>query len=627
MLQNIRDNMQGLVARVIIGLVIVTFALFGADAIVRYSGSNHVAEVNGEKISEGDLQQAIILQKRQILSQMGENADPAMLEDSVLRQPALDSLVNQRVLLSEAERASIKVSDTIVNAKILQNPSFQEDGVFSKDLYQVILRSNGFTPKMYKDLLSDELTIQQLNSGLVDGAFVTARELDITNAITLQERDIRYITLSMAAFAKGLEVSDQLLKEYYEANQEKFYTPESVVAEYLELNLEDFFVPVEESVLQEQYELDAAGFESVTERRVSHILLEIDDDTTEEQAKAKLAEIRARVEAGDKFSELAKSESEDLGSRESGGDLGFTKGDTFPASFEVAISNLEKGELSEVFTTDGGAHLVQVTELTRTEFDSFEDAKEKIKTRLQKQAAESVYLAKLEQLGDLTYTASDLGEAAEALEMQIQTSGKIEREGFEGIASDARVLSALYSAEVLKDKNNSNVIELSDTHAMVVRVKQHYTPELKAFDLVKADIEKTVRSELAEKKMAVQVDALLADLKSGAKLEGLAKASNLDWSLKLAAKRNDADVPGKLLQAAFEIPDPGKDVTVVSEVQLTNGDKVVYTVNNVTPGSAEGQEYQSAALKNYLARAVGVETLDAYREYLKGESDIDVVNP
>lgn len=625
MLQNIRDNSQGLVAKIIIGFVIITFALFGAEAIFQnIASSNDVATVDGEEITESRLQQAMFLQKRQMLSQMGENADPSLIDDNMVREPALKSLIDQTVLLNEARESEIVASQTYINQQITENPSFQENGQFSPELYQSLLRSSGFSPKMYMQLLKDELTIKQLSAGIASSAFITERELEATHALLQQKRDVAYITLSKSDYEKGIDVTDAEAEAYYNDNEQKYYTKESVEAEYIELKLSDFYQPVETDLVKEQYDADLAAFEPVVEKRVSHIMLELNDDSNKQEAIDTLNNLKTKISSPEEFASLAKTESEDLGSKEMGGDLGFTKGDTFPESFETAIVDLKKGEISAPFETDQGVHIVMVTELTETEFDSFDVASKRIEERIQRQQAEPLYLEAIEQLGDLTYTSNGLEDAAQALSLKVATTAPIQRQAPSGIATDPKVMKALYSDDVLKEKNNSQVIELSDTDAIVVRVGKHNLPKLKALAEVKDDVVIQVKTAKAQEQMKAKIDSLMSEVKAGKSLASLAKAASLSYESKVGVKRQGGDLSFELQQAAFELPDPGAGVTMIDSVTLANGDMKLFTVSNVSSSSSDEDKLQQQAMKQFIAQSIGMETFAAYKAFLDEKADIEI---
>ena len=222
MLQNIRNNIQGTAAKVIIAIIIVPFALFGIDSLFSSSAPSSAAVVNGEEISEAELQQAITLQKRRLLSMMGDQIDPAMLDDSILRKPALNTLIKQQLLLQAAQAEDIEISNAQLNATIAAMPQFEEDGRFSQERYEQVLRMQGYNSSFFKQLLKSDLTIQQLSTAVAGSAFISDAELSRSVGLLYESRDFHYINVPLANYSKDISVSDAEVASYYADNSESF---------------------------------------------------------------------------------------------------------------------------------------------------------------------------------------------------------------------------------------------------------------------------------------------------------------------------------------------------------------------------------------------------------------------
>jgi peptidyl-prolyl cis-trans isomerase D len=274
MLQDIRANSQGTIAKIIIGLIVISFSIFGIESLLFSGGASGVAEVNGEEISPFALQQELSVQQRQLLALLGDDADPALLDEAQLSQQALDVLISREILRQAAADLDLRTSDRVIGELITGMQQFQIDGTFSRDMFRSSLASAGFTPALFRERLAEDLQIGQLRAGIAGSDFSTPAELDLTAAIALEGRDVRYITLPLADFLADVEVSDDAIENFYNSNQDAFLTDEQVVVEYLELNLDDFRQPVDEARLREEFELVRDDYELATEARVSHILLE-----------------------------------------------------------------------------------------------------------------------------------------------------------------------------------------------------------------------------------------------------------------------------------------------------------------------------------------------------------------
>ena len=622
MLQNIRDNSQGLVAKFIIGLIIIPFALFGIDSLVGGGGPAAVATVNGEDITLIELDQVLNLERRRLLNQMGENADPSMLTDELLRGPVLDNLIQQKLLIQAATDESVVVSPVAIDQAIVSMSEFQESGQFSPQLYQNILRSNGYTPAYFKQLMSNNMATNQLNAGIAGSAFVTEAELGLVASIVGQQRSFRYFILPRDKVASQISIDDQQVQSYYEANIESFQSEDQVKLEYIELKQQDFFKPVSEDVLQQAYEEDMESFVTQEERRVSHILIEISDEAA---AKARVESLVAKLNNGESFEALATEFSDDRGSARNGGDLGYTQGDTFPAEFEAALAKLAVEQVSAPVLTDAGFHLIKVTEIKRGDKPSFDDRKLVLTQRIQLAAAEAEFIKTVENLRDLVFNSEGLSVPAQELSLELNQSGLIGHSTASGSLANTQVLAAAYSADVLEDGNNSEVLELASDHFMVINVIEHQPPAAKPLTKVKAGIIARLSAEQSTELALKLSEDFIAALSSGTSLEDVAKAEGYEWQVQQNVTRNTGSVESGLLTAIFAIPSSGNTV-VNKAVSLTNGDVAVIQLEEVENGSLEQLSIaERRGLKQELERASGSRSMANFISLLRNNAEINIL--
>ena len=275
MLQDIRQSTKGPTAKIVIGLIVISFAFFGIQSILLDGGGGaEVAVVNGQDINPQELQQAVDAQKRRLFAMMGENIDPAMLDDNRLASQSLESLINRTLLVQSAEALKLSVSEDEIGAVVAGIEDFQVDGVFSPERYKGVLSGAGFTPGSYKINLHDDLLLNQVSSGLAASEFVTPVELEHNARVMAESRDFRYFTIPLEKFSSVPPATESELEAYYKANLDDFRSQESVDLEYLELSLENFHQPVEESAILEAYEQAKQEFQYEAQSRVSHILFE-----------------------------------------------------------------------------------------------------------------------------------------------------------------------------------------------------------------------------------------------------------------------------------------------------------------------------------------------------------------
>ena len=334
MLRDIRQSTKGPTARIIIGLIVISFAFFGIQSILLDGGGAEIAVVNGQDIYPQELQQAVDAQKRRLMAMMGDNIDPAVLDDNRLASQSLEGLINRKLLVQSAQAMNLAVSEAEIGSIVAGIEDFQVDGVFSPERYKGLLSSAGYTPQSYKVSLHDDLLVNQVSSGLAASEFVTPLELDNNAQVMAESRDFRYFTIPHENFAAIAPPTESELEDYYNAHLDSFRSQESVDLEYLELTLADFYQPVEETAILEAYEQAKQDFQYQTQSRVSHILFQSDDPA---EMKERVAKAQEQLAAGESFAAVAQEFSEDLGSSKRGGDLGYTTGDAFPEAMEAAV--------------------------------------------------------------------------------------------------------------------------------------------------------------------------------------------------------------------------------------------------------------------------------------------------
>lgn len=612
-------------AKIIIAIICIPFVLFGVESLFGSSGATSVAKVNGEKITTQDLNEEIYLQKRRLIAQMGENIDSSKLDDNKLKQPALNTLVDRKVLLQSALENDMTIADKQINQLIVQNPDFQENGRFSNSRFQAVLGGVGMTASTYKRLFQRDLLLGQFSSGIAATGFITDKELAINTRFTHQTRDIRYITLDIDKEKKSVTITPDEIKTFYDNHPDHFQSEETVIAEYIELKQSDFNPEISESELLAAYEKEQDHFVATEHREVAHILIEIDADTTKEQASNKLIEIKKQLAEGKSFADLAKENSDDFGSREQGGLLGELNENTFPEAFVKAANTLIKGEVSDVVETESGLHLIQLVELSITEPPTYEERKASLKVELQSAKAAPAFWAAVEQLKDISFNAPDLIEPANTLKVDVKLSSPIKRNGGEGVFSVPAVYNALFSPELINEHQNSDVIQLKPDHIIVLHVKEHAPAKLIAFENVSEKVKSEAVADKASKLLAEKAEKIQAEIQAGADIEKLAHENKYEWQVKLAAQRTTPDIDRQLLGAAFKLPKASESVRGVDFIKTLKGDYIIFAVNNVKDGRLEDvNPMESSAIKNYIAQSNGVKAFQAIEAHVKSASDIKI---
>ncbi|WP_323614918.1 SurA N-terminal domain-containing protein [Pseudomonas putida] len=620
MLQNIRDNSQGWIAKTIIGLIVVLMALTGFEAIFQAaSHSQDAAKVNGQTISQNELSQAADMQRRQLMQQLGKDFDPALLDEKLLRDAALKGLIERKLLLQGAEDAKFAFSEAALDQVILQTPEFQVDGKFNADRFDQVIRQMGYGRLQFRQMLAEEMLIGQVRTGIAGSSFVTDQQVDAFARLENQTRD--FASLTFKANPAAVKVSDDEVKAHYEQHAKEFMTPDQVVIDYVELKKSAFFdqVKVTDDELKAQYEKEIANL--AEQRHAAHILVEVNDKVTDAQAKARIEEVEQRLAKGEDFAKLAKEFSQDPGSANSGGDLGFAGPGVYDPVFEDALYKLDDGQVSAPVRTQFGYHLIKLLGKQAPEVPSFASLKDKLTRDLKTPLVEQRYVDASKQLQDAAYEAADLAQPAQDLNLKVHTSAPFGREGGEGITANRAVVQAAFSEEVLEEAANSTAIELDPETTVVLRVKEHRKPEQMPLEAVAKSISEHLAKEKATAELKAKADKLIAGLRDGSVAADTAQEGQ-SWKAYEAVTRSQDGIDPAELQALFRLAKPqAKGKPVYGSVVLADGSLVVLQLKGVNEGAAASAE-EKQQIRRYLASRAGQQDFAAYRKQLEGSADI-----
>jgi len=621
MLQNIRDNSQGVVAKIIIGLIVAVFALFGVESIIGgLVTSPPVAEVNGEEITEVQLQNST----QALLNQIGANSQS--IDQELVEQLALNQLIEEIVLRQAAREAGMAVSEDTVDRAIINTPQFQVSGRFDSDLAVRTLAAQGFSVPAYRADLRQRMLIGQVANAYSGSSFVTDAELEQIAALTRQTRDFRYVSVPMGTRTLDTPISDSAIEEYYQNNQEQFREDESVMLNYVLLDQaaigEEIEVP--ESELRALYADEEAAFEGASEKRASHILFETGSAMSEDEAVAAATEARQRIGDGEDFAALASELSSDTGSAESGGDIGYTDGSAFPDAIEAALEQLALNEVSDPVVSEFGVHLVKLTEDAENVYPPFDEVRDRLEREAKSAEVELAYAERLENLSNLAFETGDLETISSQLELNIQQSAAIPRSGGSGVFANPAVVEAAFSDSVLLEGNNSDVIELSDTRALVLRVNQFNEAMVPPLEEVEPEIAVLLRTQMEREAVQEVGNELMVAAASGDGLDELLAESDLQWIEQEAATRTSATANRDIINEVFSLPSPqGPEDSQLSSLTLPNGTFVLIELTDVTPGSLDSMsEEEITNMRLSMSEDLGSNDFNGYLTTLRGNADI-----
>ncbi|MFP6810637.1 MAG: SurA N-terminal domain-containing protein [Pseudohongiellaceae bacterium] len=620
MLQDIRDNSQGVISKVIIGVIIAVFALTGASYLIDRLPITSVAEVNGEEITETQLQ----AETQQFLNSIGAGIDS--IDQELLEQIALNQLIEQVILRQSTEDASMAISSNEIDRQILQTEAFQIDGVFNSDLAVRTMAAQFLNVPQYRAFLRQQLLLVQMANAYSSSNFVTKAELNKVAELTGQTRDFRYISITLGARTLGTAISNNEIAAYYEANTDNFIEEESVLLDYVVLSKNQIAgeIQVDEAQLRAQYESEREAYEGSSEKRAAHILFEVGADRGEDDALALAGAARQRIVDGEDFGALALEFSSDVVSAEEGGDIGYTDGSAFPLEIEEVLESLTLNELSGPVVTEFGVHLVKLTEDSENLFQPYEEVAERIERDLKSAEVELIYGERLGNLSNLAFETGDLLTISEELNLVILQSEPIGRSGGSAIFANQALITAAFSDAVLLEGNNSDVIELDTEQAVVLRVREFTEAAVQPLQEVQPEIAVILRTEMEKDEVQELGNRLLAAAVAGEGLDELLVENELGWIVEEAVERIAFTANREIINKAFEMQRPTSEA-VLATITLDNGTFVLLELNQVQPGAIDSlEEDELITLTDTLASSLGNSDFEAFLNNLKGNADIQL---
>jgi peptidyl-prolyl cis-trans isomerase D len=623
MLENIRENSQGMIAKVILGFIILTFAVAGIGGYTS-SVDTSVAEVNGAKVSQDDFNKSYQSQRNRMAQQFGEMFETIASDPSYManfRSGVLENLINELLMDQNAQDLGIRVSNSRIKETIRSMPEFQIDGVFDNNRYLAMINQAGFYQSSdFRDYLRAEMTRRQLSQSIVSSEFGLPYEVAQLNALQSQTRDIQFATIAADQFKAQVEVTDEEVKSFYQANQARFQNDEKVKVEYVSLNVDEIakLVEVTEQDVQRYYQENIASFTTPEQRRVAHILIEFGDDESTSEATAN--DVLARINQGEDFAALALEFSADTISAENGGDLDYLERDVMEPAFEDAAFALEvEGDTTDVVKTSFGFHIIKLTELKAEAIQPLGEVQEELMQRVSSERAQDKFFELQQELARVSFEFPDsLEDAADIVNSTVKTSDWIARAGNMPPFNNPKIVDAAFSDIVLGESLNSDIIEVNDTVVMVLRLAEHQPAEVKPLAEVEASIKGNLTAEKASNLAKSTADELLTAINAGKDITSELEALNASFAPKAALTRNDVSIDSAIVRETFTLPHPVEGQLSATAVTMTNGDLALVKVDAVNMN----EDQVNPALEQQNEAQLAQSTYQTYVEALKAKAKI-----
>jgi peptidyl-prolyl cis-trans isomerase D len=630
MLQALRGKKSSLLIKVVLVVITIGFSFWGIESYLFTRVDSSVAKVNGTEISQDKFRERFDQNRQRMMEMTGGALDAAYFERPEIKRQVLDQLINEQVLLDANKELGISITNDRIKQEILSIPAFQKDGKFDADTYRMLLTARNMTPRSFDELVRENLSVRELPEQVGSAVLVTDAAVDAYLRLRDQRRDIRYVKLDKPADDTS-PVSDEEIQKYYDEHKQDFTTPERVALEYVELDAAKLEVDAtaDDATLKERYEKEKSRFVSPEQRLVSHILVKVPgkgspDD--QKQALAKAQKIAEEAKSGKDFAALAKQESDDLGSKNQGGDLGWLEKGMTDEAFESAAFALNKGDISDPVLTSEGYHIIQIRDLRPGTTRSFEEVKPELAKEYASTERDRVYADKAGRLTDLTYQdPASLDGAAKELGLTVQKTGLFPRTGGTGIAANPNVVKAAFSDNVLVQNNNSDPIELGPNHIVVVRIAEHKPATPKALDEVREQVRKHIIAERTSNQAKAHADELFAALGKGETLEQVAEANKLKVETQQGIGRDAVNVDSAIVSAAFALPRPQPDKPQRQLVALGGDAYALLQLDAVVDGDPSKLDAKTKeAARNALAEGLATTATREFVDALRAAADIRV---
>lgn len=612
-------------------LIIPSFVLLGIDGYSRMNEAEvPVARVGRTDITQAQWDAAHRTEADRLRSSM-PNIDAKLLDSPEARYATLERLLHERVVAQAAEQARLSTSDARLARFLQEDPTIaslrQADGKIDMDRYRQLAASQGLTPEGLENNLRLDLARQQIEAIVRASGFAVPAVADVALNAFFEKREVQVITLLAKDYAAKVSPTQAELEAFYQKNQSLFQAPEQAKIEYVVLDLEAVKkgIQIPEAELKSYYEQNAARLSGAEERRASHILISAPKEAAaaeRQKAKQKAEELLKAVRANPAtFAEVAKKNSQDPGSAAKGGDLNFFARGAMVKSFDDAVFAMKKGAISDVVESDFGFHIIQLTDIKSPQQRPFEELRASIESDLKGQQAQRKFAEIAEIFTNTVYEQADsLKPVADKLKLEIKTADQLARRplpGVSGVLASEKFLNALFAADLLANKRNTEAVETAANQLVSGRVVM-YQP---ARTLPLAEVQSQVQAQVVASKASEMAQ------KEGAEKLALWKTGTAPANLPAAqvvSRDQSLNLPAPVLLAALRA-DPAKLPAWVG-VDLRQQGYALVRVNRVVPREASAQEALRQARDQYAQSWAGAES-QAYYALLKEKLKAEILVP
>jgi peptidyl-prolyl cis-trans isomerase D len=602
--------------------LIPPFLFFGVDRFQNPGGNETVANVGNYRITQQEYARALRERQEAIQRLTGGRAGAELLDSAELRFEVLEALIRKQLLLIRAYRNGMTISDEQLDKVIVEMPVFQSEGKYSEQVFQQLMKAQGLKPSMFRARLRDDLVLGQMDDAFGETSFVPRTMIDLLTRISEQQREVAVFTIAPDPFASQVKLEADAAKKYYDNNQNEFRIPEQARVEYAVLTMDSLVsqIALDPDEARKYYDANREQFETRQERQASHILITVDSAASAEEkqkAREKAQEVLQQLkQKPDRFGELAKQYSQDPGSAANGGDLGYFSRGTMPKPFEEAVFGMKAGEISPPVETQYGFHIIRLTNIKSGQGRSFEEARGQIETELKRQRAGRKFAEIAEHFNNVVFEQSEtLQPAAEIAKANLRQSGWMTREhAADQLLNNPKLRQAVFSEDVLKNKRNSQVVEVAPGVLVAARLLEHKPPTVQPFQEVSAAIVKKLTLQRAAQLAAQDGRERLEKVKHG-------NDASVAWgATQLVGRAEAKGLSDALLRQAFRVDTA--TLPAYTGIDNPNGGYTLIRVSRVVEPKVDADRRKQVA--EALRQLRGQEGMLAYVESLKQKEAVKI---
>jgi len=604
MLQTMRNNAQGIIAKIIVGFIIVVFALWGVESIVNLGGGEKpVATVGDYEISRVEVQQKIAEQKNQLRRQFGDQYDEGLFNDKFLEQSAVEQLINEKVAQTQADKLDLYAAKGIIDQMIVNTPSFQTAGEYDPEQFKLVLRMNGYSVAQYRAMLADSVRQNQVRAAFMLSTIETPFEMQLRQSLENEQRTFSYASVSADQFKDSVEVLDDEITAYYDENIQRFMTPERARIRYVLLSRDSIenAQEVTEEDLDVAYQDYVADIEQTEQRESAHILF-LTEDRSESEAIELAEAARARLDSGESFAAVAADLSEDGGSADMGGSLGVNPRGAFDPAFDDALYALEEGGVSEPVVTEFGVHIIKAVSVQSADVPAMSEVRDELVDIVKAEKAGFLFAERSQELANSAFSAETIEELAASSGLEVQASDYFTQTSGQGVADSDQVRRTAFEDNMKLDRELSDLVDM-ESGSMVFVVDDYQDAQPKPLDEVRGQVVAALTSQKALEAASDKAEAIL---------EGVADA---DWNEATTTLRQSTEAPRVAQQKAFSLAEGESDVVSspvgYTVVKLTSVDRKSWDDMAVT-------EELKTAVRNQSAR----DDMVSYQAWSKANTEI-----